>query len=460
MKIARALTVAGSDSGGGAGIQADLKTFAALGVHGMSAITSITAQNTLGVTAVQDVEVDVIRAQIRAVLEDIGVDAVKTGMLHTSSIIGAVAEELGRRFPLVVDPVMIAKSGASLLRADAVQSLVEKMLPLATVVTPNAREAEVLAKTKVVTVEDAKKAAEAIARLGSKAVVVKGGHLETGEKTVDVLYYHGSFHLFEGERIKSRSTHGTGCSFASAVAAGLAKKEGIVEAVGAAKQLVTQAIKFGYTIGKGHGPVNPLAPLYLDAGRYLVLNNLREAVEILEEHRQVVELVPESQSNIGMALPWAESRGDVAAVPGRIVKMGDRVRASSYPAFGASSHVANTILTATKHDLEMRAAMNVRYSKELVNMCRKIGLVVASYDRSKEPKEIKTVEGMTTLWGTEQAIISVGRVPDVIFHTGDMGKEPMMVLLGRDAVGVAERAVELARGYAKSLGVRSTRRKT
>ncbi|MFQ6081702.1 MAG: bifunctional hydroxymethylpyrimidine kinase/phosphomethylpyrimidine kinase, partial [Candidatus Bathyarchaeia archaeon] len=198
MKIPCALTIAGSDSGGGAGIQADLKTFAALGVHGMSALTSITAQNTAAVTAVQDVRSDIVKAQIDAVMEDIGVDAAKTGMLHTVEIIKAVAGEIEEhRFPVVIDPVMIAKSGAPLLRPNAIDIFVKDLFPLATVVTPNAMEAEALSGIKVGTLESAKHAARKIAKLGPKAVVVKGGHVLSEEKAIDVLYMDGEFRTLE-----------------------------------------------------------------------------------------------------------------------------------------------------------------------------------------------------------------------------------------------------------------------
>ena len=235
MRIPRALTIAGSDSGGGAGIQADLKTFAALGVHGMSALTAITAQNTREVTMVHDIPIEMIKEQIRVVVEDIGVDAVKTGMLHTSEIIEAVASELRKiDAPLVVDPVMVAKSGARLLREDAVKSLIEELIPLATVLTPNAGEAEALTGFKIKNLEDQKRAAEKISELGVEAVVVKGGHIP-GEKVIDVLYFDGEFKTYESRRIKSKNTHGTGCCFASATAAELAKNTPIPEAVDVAK---------------------------------------------------------------------------------------------------------------------------------------------------------------------------------------------------------------------------------
>jgi len=259
------MTIAGSDSGGGAGIQADLKTFAALGVYGTSVLTAITAQNTVAVTAVHEVPTDVIAAQIAAVLEDIGADAVKTGMLSSSAIVELVAEELkGRGMrQLVVDPVMIAKSGDSLLRQEAVEALRAKLVPLAAVVTPNIPEAEVLTGLKIQTDADMHRAARLITGMGARAVVVKGGHRPSPEGLAVDLYYDGArFQEFTAPRIPSANTHGTGCTFASAVAAGLARGMSVLEAVAQAKEYVTEAIRRSFPIGKGHGPLNHFYKLW------------------------------------------------------------------------------------------------------------------------------------------------------------------------------------------------------
>jgi hydroxymethylpyrimidine/phosphomethylpyrimidine kinase len=251
------LTIAGSDSSAGAGIQADLKTFAALGVYGTCAITAITAQNTLGVSAVQEMPPGIVAAQIEAVVTDIRPDAVKTGMLASGPIIEVVAAKVREHsLPnLVVDPVMVAKSGDRLLREDAVAALRELLLPLATVVTPNLPEAEALSGRPVRTDEDVRAAAEAIVRLGARAVVVKGGHRESAEAT-DVLYEGKAFREYTAPRIETASTHGTGCTFASAIAACLARGLPLADAVSEAKAYLTEALRRAYPIGGGHGPVN------------------------------------------------------------------------------------------------------------------------------------------------------------------------------------------------------------
>jgi hydroxymethylpyrimidine/phosphomethylpyrimidine kinase len=255
----RALTIAGSDSGGGAGIQADLKTFAAFGVYGASAITAVTAQNTIGVRAIHEVPADVVAAQIDAVLDDIGADAAKTGMLSSASIIEAVADRLRAHSfaPLVVDPVMVAKSGDALLRPEAVQALIELLLPLAAVVTPNAPEATVLSGVEVRDAESAREAARRIHGLGPAMVIVKGGHLE-GDRSDDLVFDGRSFEILSGRRIETPHTHGTGCTFSAAIAACLARGMEPLAAAREARGFLQGAIEHAEPLGAGHGPVNHL----------------------------------------------------------------------------------------------------------------------------------------------------------------------------------------------------------
>ena len=252
-----ALTIAGSDSGGGAGIQADLKTFAAHGVYGTSAITALTAQNTIGVGSVHVLQDDFVTAQIEAVVSDFGCDAVKTGMVANSTIVEAVAAAVeSLELPnLVVDPVMVAKSGDHLLDDEAVHALRWTLLRLARVVTPNIPEAEVLAKMSIGSLADMREAATRIAALKPAAVVIKGGHL-AGPEVVDLLFERGEFTEFIGPRIEGRHTHGTGCTFAAAIAAHLAKGAALKDAVPAAKTYVEGAMRNGIPLGKGHRPLN------------------------------------------------------------------------------------------------------------------------------------------------------------------------------------------------------------
>jgi hydroxymethylpyrimidine/phosphomethylpyrimidine kinase len=259
--IPRAMTIAGSDSGGGAGIQADLKTFTVLGVFGTSAITALTAQNTTGVIAIVEMTPQFVVEQIDQVMGDIGVDAAKTGMLSNAAIIGAVAEAV-RRWKidrLVVDPVMIAKSGAALLRADATDALRRVLLPCALVVTPNLHEATALVGRPVRSLADAREAARDIHAMGPRHVVVKGGHLEDAALSIDVLFDGVRYEEFAAPRADTPHTHGTGCVFSAAIAAGLATGLGVRDAVAQAKALITAAIAGGLPLGRGHGPADPTA---------------------------------------------------------------------------------------------------------------------------------------------------------------------------------------------------------
>jgi hydroxymethylpyrimidine/phosphomethylpyrimidine kinase len=256
---ARLLTIAGSDSGGGAGIQADLKTFTAFGTFGMSALTAVTAQNTLSVTAIATIPPEVVAAQIDAVFGDLGVDAVKVGMLGNATVTRVVAERLaawrraGQAPPVVLDPVMVAKSGAFLLEDAAVEALVAELLPLATVVTPNLPEAARLTGLSVASEAERRLAAERLTGHGP-AVLIKGGHGE-GAGLVDLLLTAGELHRYEGPRIESRSTHGTGCTLSSAIAAGLALGDALPEAVRKAIAYLRRALVAAPRLGQGHGPL-------------------------------------------------------------------------------------------------------------------------------------------------------------------------------------------------------------
>lgn len=254
----RVLIVAGSDSGGGAGIQADIKSVTALGGFAATAITALTAQNTVGVHDVYPVDVGFIQKQMRVVLDDIGADCLKTGMLHSPEVIDAVCdvfESDAAGIPVVVDPVMVAKGGAALLAEEAVSTLRDRLLPLAHVITPNIPEAETLLGESIATVDDMKTAAEKLKSFGPAAVVLKGGHME-GNDLTDVLLDDDGFHLFETKRVDTAHTHGTGCTLASSIAAGVAQGMALPDAVGRAQAYVVVAIKGAPGYGDGHGPVD------------------------------------------------------------------------------------------------------------------------------------------------------------------------------------------------------------
>ncbi|MBU5591439.1 bifunctional hydroxymethylpyrimidine kinase/phosphomethylpyrimidine kinase [Clostridium sp. MSJ-4] len=268
----KALTIAGSDSCGGAGIQADIKTFSAHGVYGMSIITAVTAQNTQGVLAVQDIEEKIIKAQMDAIFKDINVDALKIGMVSKIETIEAIGKKLKEYNPknIVLDPVMVSKSGYSLLRPESKEALIKTLIPLATIITPNIPEAEVILKAtkseiiEIKTIEDMEKAAKIIYKLGCKNVLMKGGHIE-GE-AIDVLYDGRDLTHFYSKRIDAKNTHGTGCTLSSAIASNLALGYDMVESIRRAKEYITEAIEQSFSIGHGVGPTHHFYRLYKKAG--------------------------------------------------------------------------------------------------------------------------------------------------------------------------------------------------
>lgn len=256
----KVLTIAGSDSGGGAGIQADLKTFAALGVYGTSAITAITAQNTTSIQGILEIPSDFVGRQIDCVMEDIGADAWKTGMLANEDIVNIVSKK-AKQYKikyLILDPVMVSKNGNLLLGKNTLKTLIKKLLPLSFVITPNLDEAEAITGKSIKTIEDMRKAAIKIYKMGPKNVVIKGGHLPKNFDAIDILYNGHEFKEFKSERIKTKNDHGTGCTFAAAIAAFLAKGHSIEESIANAKSYITSALKSArkWDIGKGHGPLN------------------------------------------------------------------------------------------------------------------------------------------------------------------------------------------------------------
>ncbi len=442
----RILSVAGSDSGGGAGIQADIKTITVLGGYAMSALTALTAQNTVGVQAVHPVPVGFLRAQLDSVLGDIGADAVKTGMLATAEVVDTVAEVLARYRPavLVVDPVMVAKSGDRLLDEAARVRLREVLVPMATVVTPNLPEAAELCGFAVRDPQAMERAAAHIHALGARAVLVKGGHLDG--PALDILFDGACYRRFAGPRLARRSTHGTGCTYSAALATCLARGLELPAAVAAAKTFVSRAIATGLDIGRGHGPTNHHAGIAVLEAREPVLARLDEALRRLLAE-PLGRLIPEVRSNLAYALPGALEPAEVAAIPGRISEHRGHLLVARGPAFGASSHVARVVLAAMRHDPEMRSAMNLRLAPGALAACQRAGLRAAGFERSAEPAEIKRREGATLEWGTDAALERAGAMLDVVYDHGEPGKEPMLRVLGRDPDEVVDKVLRIAAAW-------------
>ena len=431
------LTVAGTDSGGGAGASADLKTFASIGTYGTCAITSVTSQNTTGVLGTFDLPPQVVKDQIDAVCTDMDVRWAKSGMLASPEIVSAVAECIKKYdLSLVVDPVMAAEAGGDLLTTDALSVMRDELLPLCTVVTPNTNEASAISGIPIENRDDAKRAAKAIADMGVQNVIVTGGHLDAS----DVVYESktNTFTVISGKFIKG-GTHGSGCTYSAALTAYLAHGHSVVDSARYAKQFVEHAIRESVPIGTGVAPVNQVAHIFKNAAKYEVLDETRCAVEILTECRSFANLVAEVGCNIAMAVPDASDVQDVAAVSGRIARLKGKAVNVGCVEFGASSHVARIILAAMQFNNNIRASVNIKYSLEVLEVCKNMKLTISSFDRADEPERTSTMD-----WGVTHAIKKYGSVPDIISDAGGIGKEPMIRVLGNGAIDVAKTAVTIA----------------
>jgi len=462
-----ALTVAGSDSGGGAGVQADLQTFAAHDVHGTSAVTAVTAQHTRGVESTHVLPTDEVAAQIDAVADDFAVDAVKTGMLATEDVVRTTRDRLAAPdAPVVVDPVMVATSGDRLLDR-AAERAYDDLLADATLATPNVDEAEVLADRDVDTVADARDAALAIQETGVDAVLVTGGHLHdasdhgdapTGDAVgtddavvADVLVTGEDVHTFEHPRVADAATHGSGCTLSAAIAARLARATtaeneelpsgALVDAVDAATGLLERAVRYHHDVGNGAGSVQHLVDARTGGAITTVARDVERVVAALENATApVAELVPEVGTNVVGAPPHADRVADTVAVDGRLARTHRGVRATGGVRPGASSHVARFLLAAREHHPELRYAANCRYDDAVADALDGLDWPVAAYDRSDEPTDAPG----TMDWGADQAYGDANSRPVAVVDRGAHGKEPMTKLATETSDALLERLATLA----------------
>jgi hydroxymethylpyrimidine/phosphomethylpyrimidine kinase len=444
-----ALSIAGSDSSGGAGVQADLKSFSFLGVHGTSVITCVTSQNTQGVKEIFKLPVEMIEKQIDVLFEDFTIDAVKTGMLYDEEIVKSVSERVSKySLKPVVDPVLEATTGDSLFRNDFLSSYKKHLLPKTFMLTANLPEACELTGLEIRSFEDFKKASERLLALGPEYVLIKGGHFEGGD-AVDLLYDGVEFHEFSLPRISKKDVHGSGCTLSAIVTGLLALGASPVEAVRRAKCIVWDMIHRGYTPGKGSGVLDHSCEIvkppslrdeeYLDVW-FSLKNGVEKLISILP-----LELVPEVGMNFVYARKETWGLEDICGVDGRIFKTKGGLKVCGGIDFGVSKHVASVVLAATSVDKNVRSAVNICYSRENVEGCKKSGLSIGFFKREDEP-----VDAESTLdWGTKHAVSTLGYVPDVIYDTGGLGKEPMIRILGknpRDVLSKIQKLLKNLRG--------------
>ena len=419
-----ALSVAGSDSIGGAGIQADIKAMAALGVHAHTVITAITAQNTCSVKKIQPVDTEMIEAQLDAILSDSDVKAAKTGMLYNGDIVEVVTEVLeDEHFPLVVDPVLVAGVGDSLASEDLVKALKRHIIPVCDIVTPNRYEAEALTGMKIDSEDDVRRACELLGKEGT-TVYLKGGHMDS-KNVVDTLYNGAEFIRFEYPRLE-RAGHGGGCTLSAYITANLAKGLDAVNAIMRSREMIQESIANMYVIGKGDKVVDPAVRMMQDPVRNDMLNDLNSAAD------RLVRILPKdwiskAGLDICFAMPNASSIKDVASIEKGISVSGGRIRKNGQARFGIQNQLSKAVLTVMEHDPEQRAAVNVMLNKDVASIIEEVGMTELSVDTGKDPAA-----------ATSNAIRKNGSVPDAVVFKSN-GNRGAIVILGKDPKDVLEK---------------------
>jgi hydroxymethylpyrimidine/phosphomethylpyrimidine kinase len=425
------LVIGGSSPTGAAGIEADVKTIAAHNLNAAVVITAIASQNTKGVQKIFYLPKEIVKQQLESIFSDMEVEATKVGMLGNREIIGTVTHSLKENNVknIVLDPVMTAQAdGSWLVQKDSINEL-KKLISISTILTPNKFEAEKLTGIPIQSIEDAKRSAKKLEKLGANGIIIKG--IGSGKRIIDLLYYDGKFEMVSKERVNI-GTHGGGCCFSSSLAANLARGLGITYAFENAERFIEKAVSNWKRIGKGIEVIEPLAELYENSARYEVIQTLKEAVEIIESSPRVVNLIPEVGMNIVYSLPDAKNVNDIAGVVGRIRKAKNSPKSLGIVEFGASTHLARAVLKMLEFDGRKRAAANIALSEEALAKLKKLGMKVAFYDRGKEPKKLKEKEGASIPWGIEYAVKNSKSIPDVIYHRGDVGKEPMITIFSEE----------------------------
>ena len=424
-----ALTVAGSDSIGGAGIQADVKAMSVVGVHAASVITAVTAQNTCGVDGILPIPEEFIKAQLEAVLKDCDIKAVKTGMLYSAEIVGTVADILeDHEMPLIVDPVMVSGTGSSLSDDGYASALKKKLLPMCELVTPNKHEAEVLAKMKIKTRDDLMLACELIGKQGS-SVLMKGGHFNT-PTVVDYLYLSSEFTKMEYPRLR-KAGHGSGCVLSSFITANMAKGLDIVNAVLKSRELIQESISSQYAIGKGDVVVNTMVKLKGDTDKFQVLDALdAAAAKIVDTVPD--ELVPKGGMNIAMALKDAAGPEEIAAIDKRMVVHNGILRKNGPAKFGTAEGLSYILLTVMKHSPETRCIMSIAYGDDIMDVMEEVGMTSVTAEMGKD----KFSEA------TEKALRKCKGIPDAIVDKGPK-KDRVIRILAKDTEDMLEKLEEI-----------------
>jgi len=421
------LSIGGSDPSSGAGIQSDIKTFSNHDVYGFTVVTAITSQNTRKVTTIEPVSAKSLRAQLDSILSDFHIDAIKIGMVYNSQIIKVIHSKLRNiKVPIVVDPIIKSTTGAILLKKNALHDYKKMIVPLANVITPNKYEAKALSE-----ISNTKKSAKKIQSMGTKCVIITGATSSNGKISDFVLEESGEYEI-SGKKILIKN-HGSGCNYSASIAVSLAKGNTIYNAVKTAKDYVYQSIKNSKNIGKG------VHITYKNTS-----NGMRELSDSINHFRQIkniYKIIPECQTNFVFAKKNPKSVMDVLGISGRLVKSGKEVVTAGDIVYGGSQHVGTAVIQVNKKFSEIRSGLNIKYDPKIISKAKKSKYTILSYDRTKEPKKSKQKENSSISWGISNSLNA--KSPDVIYHKGDIGKEPMILIFGKNPDDVIKKVSKL-----------------
>ena len=428
------LSIGGSDPSSGAGIQSDIKTFDSLNAHGLTVITAITGQNTSSFGMIEPVSQKILKNQLDSVMSDFKIDGIKIGMVYNSEIIKTIYRELKNiKIPIVLDPIIKSTTGGLLIEKIAIKDFKKFLIPLATVITPNKFEAEYLSEIKIDSKKSLQKAAKKIQDMGAKNIVITG--FETNGQISDFILERKSQYTISGKKIP-KINHGSGCNYSSSLLFSLVNGTSLKEAVKFSKQFTYNSIKNAKNIGYG-------ISITQVKNRETIHTELTHAINKFVEIKNIYKGIPECQTNFVFSKKNPKSIKDILGVSGRIVKTGNTATVAGDLSYGGSKHVATALITMNKKFPDVRSAINLRYNKETISKLRKTRLLISSYDRNAEPKNVKTKEGSSIGWGVKYAIKNSEEPPDAIYHKGDFGKEPMIIIFAKTPALIIEKISKL-----------------
>ncbi|MDB3957006.1 bifunctional hydroxymethylpyrimidine kinase/phosphomethylpyrimidine kinase [Candidatus Nitrosopelagicus sp.] len=421
------LSIGGSDPSSGAGIQSDIKTFENHGVYGFTVITAITSQNTKKISKILPISSKIIKSQLESVLSDFQIDSIKIGMMYDSSIIKAVHEMIkNQKCPIIVDPIIESTTKTILLKKSAITDYRKMIIPLATIITPNKRESKILSGCSKV--DDA---AKRLQELGARNVIITG-YRESEREIEDFVMESDRNYILKGKRIKMIN-HGSGCNYSASITASLARKKSIHEAANIAKEYVYQSIKNSKDLGKGIKITHKK--------NSEIQKQLSLSIIDFQNIKDVSKIIPECQTNFVFSKNKPKNIKNVLGISGRLVKSGNNVIQAGDLVFGGSQHVATALIEVSKKFPEIRSAINIKYEPKLITKAKKRKMSVLTYNRKKESKNSKLKENSSISWGVSSCLKS--EMPDIIYHKGDLGKEPMIIVFGNTPTEVIKKIKQI-----------------